>query len=255
MAIRKFTSANHMNSAVSRCGGSSHFAEKEAFKPFRMRETFNQFALQMAEQTDFFIEAENLRTFEKNFGASEWSVQVSFPQPIGDLVTERVLVESFESGHSVAYYLEAADKERETGKGDENDDEAERVLKGAIKNSLAALGVQVLLKMIMMDNFIHADLHPGNVLVRSTDVSHQQSWWKKLLGMAKEQKPVPQIILLDAGLAAKFEPKYQEKVVEFFTAMILFKGEDIAEAIIGMVSFILYEYLLLQNACFFQIYV
>ena len=28
------------------------------------------------------------------------------------------------------------------------------------------MGVQSYLKMLMMDNFIHADLHPGNVLVR-----------------------------------------------------------------------------------------
>ena len=31
---------------------------------------------------------------------------------------------------------------------------------------VALVGVQSYLKMLMMDNFIHADLHPGNVLVR-----------------------------------------------------------------------------------------
>ena len=31
---------------------------------------------------------------------------------------------------------------------------------------LAALGVRTLLKMLIDDNFLHADLHPGNILVR-----------------------------------------------------------------------------------------
>lgn len=31
---------------------------------------------------------------------------------------------------------------------------------------LAAIGVKTLLKMLIDDNFLHADLHPGNILVR-----------------------------------------------------------------------------------------
>ena len=35
-----------------------------------------------------------------------------------------------------------------------------------LKNKLSDLCVRTLVKMIFFDNFIHGDLHPGNILVR-----------------------------------------------------------------------------------------
>ena len=37
---------------------------------------------------------------------------------------------------------------------------------------LAALGHSVMLKMMLHDNFIHSDLHPGNIMVRLDPPSH-----------------------------------------------------------------------------------
>ncbi len=34
------------------------------------------------------------------------------------------------------------------------------------KKRLAIIGARVMLKMIFVDNFVHGDMHPGNVLVR-----------------------------------------------------------------------------------------
>ena len=39
-----------------------------------------------------------------------------------------------------------------------------------LRKKVALCGVQSYLKMLMVDNFIHADLHPGNVLVRMEEV-------------------------------------------------------------------------------------
>ena len=38
-----------------------------------------------------------------------------------------------------------------------------------LREKVALCGVQAYLKMLMMDNFIHADLHPGNVTFSGLD--------------------------------------------------------------------------------------
>ena len=35
-----------------------------------------------------------------------------------------------------------------------------------VRSQVAVVGLQAYLKMLMWDNLIHADLHPGNVLIR-----------------------------------------------------------------------------------------
>lgn len=55
-------------------------------------------------QLDFRDEAENLRRFGRCFGSSFWRAIVSFPRPVDDLVSQHVVVETFELGESVAEY-------------------------------------------------------------------------------------------------------------------------------------------------------
>lgn len=43
----------------------------------------------------------------------------------------------------------------------------------AINTQIVALGVDTYLKMLLADNFVHTDLHPGNILVRVRGVSAQ----------------------------------------------------------------------------------
>ena len=103
------------------------------------------------------------------------------------LVSQHVVVETFEHGESVAEYLHKAGdspkvtkwRRNESGDGWVPVDESQS-LKAAfgsggddaqhtkdrdnieLREKVALVGVQSYLKMLMMDNFIHADLHPGN---------------------------------------------------------------------------------------------
>lgn len=65
---------------------------------------------------------------------------MTIPRPIPGLVSSTVLVESFEAGQSVAVFM------REPA---------------AINTQIVALGVDAYLKMLLTDNFVHTDLHPG----------------------------------------------------------------------------------------------
>ncbi|KAJ6767213.1 AARF DOMAIN CONTAINING KINASE 2 (PREDICTED) [Salix purpurea] len=69
-------------------------------------------------------------------------------QPVYPLVHPAVLVESYEQGESVSHYVDDLEGHNR------------------IKSALAHIGTHALLKMLLVDNFIHADMHPGNILVR-----------------------------------------------------------------------------------------
>lgn len=65
---------------------------------------------------------------------------VTIPRPIPGLVSSTVLVESFEAGRGVAVFMKEPH---------------------AINTQIVALGVDAYLKMLLTDNFVHTDLHPG----------------------------------------------------------------------------------------------
>ena len=141
-------------------------------------------------QLDFRDEAENLRKFRRHFASAFWRAIVSFPQPVDDLVSQHVVVETFERGESVADYLhKAGDSPKVTKWRLEGDKwvpvDPSQALEAAftgqthltekvnakdddkrdgddieLRKKVALCGVQSYLKMLMMDNFIHADLHP-----------------------------------------------------------------------------------------------
>ena len=77
-------------------------------KGLQINETVAQFASNFYMQLDFRDEAENLRRFRRHFASGFWRAIVSFPTPVDDLVSQHVVVETFEVGESVADYLHKA---------------------------------------------------------------------------------------------------------------------------------------------------
>ena len=87
--------------------------------------------------------------------------------------------------------------------------------------------------MLMMDNFIHADLHPGNVLVRMEEADWIARVQRYLL-IGQWGARVPHIVFLDAGLAANFDERIYSNVQNFFDAIIKFDGPRFGRAILGL---------------------
>ncbi|EOA36827.1 hypothetical protein CARUB_v10008587mg [Capsella rubella] len=168
-----------------------------ALKWLRLDESVQQFGVFMLSQVDLAREASHLSRFIYNF--RRWK-DVSFPKPVYPLVHPAVLVETYEHGESVARYVDGMD-------GHE-----------WIKTRLAHIGTHALLKMLLVDNFIHADMHPGNILVRKKASRG---------GLFKTKKP--HIVFLDVGMTAELSKNDRENLLEFFKAVARRDGRTAAE--------------------------
>ena len=198
----------------------------------RIAETVDQFTCNFEAQLDFTQEAANLRAFASNFGSIFWRAFVSFPVPIEGYVSREVLIETYEPGESVARFLkryesgeEASDSSRPEDVSIEDDE--------ILRTNVALCGVQAFLKMVVWDNLIHADLHPGNVLIRLENLgplARLQRW----VVFGDGSKRAPHIVFLDAGLAANFNDRIMPSVRDFFQAIVNQDGSGLADSILGL---------------------
>lgn len=132
-------------------------------------------------QLDFRLEAANNRRFARNFADQEL---VGVPRLVEELCTERVLA------------MELVDGVRAT--------EPERV--GGDRAGLARRGAHAILQMVFKDGFVHADLHPGNILL-----GHDG-----------------RLVLIDLGLVAEIAPDLMRPWCETFLALAQQNGRELA---------------------------
>eukprot|EP01113_Clastostelium_recurvatum_P006691 TRINITY_DN13053_c0_g1_i2.p1 TRINITY_DN13053_c0_g1~~TRINITY_DN13053_c0_g1_i2.p1 ORF type:complete len:586 (-),score=99.46 TRINITY_DN13053_c0_g1_i2:614-2281(-) len=147
-------------------------------------DSLEDFGRSMLLQADLRREALNLVKFGKNFAQSS---QIAVPRAVYPLISRQVLVETFEPGVSIERFLERSHP---------------------LNKQLAKLGLDAYMKMMLVDNFIHSDLHPGNVLVR-TPVDD----------FTGETMP-PQLVLLDVGLVTELSEKDRKNFHALFGAVV-----------------------------------
>ncbi|WJX52270.1 hypothetical protein P8452_38400 [Trifolium repens] len=122
-------------------------------------------------------------------------------QPVYPLVHPAALVETYENRESISHYVDEL-------QGHEG-----------IKSALAHIGSHALLKMLLEDNFIHADMHPGNILVRVPQSKARKRFFKSK----------PHVIFLDVGMTAELSGSDRVNLLEFFKAVARRDGRTAAE--------------------------
>uniref|UniRef100_A0A8C0BNJ5 AarF domain containing kinase 2 n=1 Tax=Buteo japonicus TaxID=224669 RepID=A0A8C0BNJ5_9AVES len=188
------------------------------FKWLSLTEIVEEFEKLMVQQIDLRYEARNLERFRQNFLYVDF---VKFPTPLWPLVTTDVLVETFEESEPISHYLHAE-------------------IATELRQRLAKMGMDMLLKMVFVDNFVHADLHPGNILVQG--LAHVGTSCKEQTAIVdlcdtlvvEVQPPLRQLclVLLDAGIVAELQSTDMQNFRAVFTAVVQGQGERVAELIL-----------------------
>jgi ubiquinone biosynthesis protein len=141
-------------------------------------------------ELDFKLEANNLITFGENLREFD---QLIIPQPVADYCSSRVLTMDYIHGKKITELSPLRLME----------------IDGP---SLARELFRAYLKQILLDGFLHADPHPGNVFLTDDD----------------------QIALLDLGMVTRLLPGFRDNVLRLLLAISEGRGEDAAEVTIRL---------------------
>jgi len=200
------------------------------------------FGRMMYEQLDLRKEADNLVTFERNFMPRK--APVTFPRPLQIWSTKDLLVEEYQTAIPMELFLKNGG--------------------GPFDDQLAELGLDAFLNMLLLDNFVHSDLHPGNIMVKFTrsstsivlkmlwtsffsedadnssndpaslesnaivsdlkSLSHLPTAWRDKLQSLHRDGYLPELVFIDAGLVTTLNAKNRQKFLELFRAVAEFDG-------------------------------
>lgn len=163
------------------------FADKhtEAGRKYALADVLAQFRKTLLRELDYRQEAQNLKTLGRNLREYD---RIFVPQPIDDYTTSRVLTMEYVRGRKVTDVSPVALVEIEG-------------------RELAEQLSKAYLDQILVDGFVHADPHPGNIFV--TD-DHR-------LG------------LLDLGMVTRVEPTTRDRLLRLLLAVVESEGADAAE--------------------------
>ena len=164
-----------------------------SLKYLAVRGTIQRFEKVMRAQLDLRTEAANLEKLHLLFVDDK---HVFIPRPIEDVngrdgAQRDVLVEDYVEGVPILKY----GKERSE----------------AVRAALAEHGARAVLKMVLHHNFVHADLHPGNVLVETS---------------------TGRLAILDAGICVEIPTETHKVMVRVLRAMLEYRGDDAARLLL-----------------------
>lgn len=181
--------------------------------------TLAQFSGPLHDQLDLTHEAACLERFRINFRGDP---RVRFPQPVVPLVAPAVLVETFEEGVGINRWVSGSKAAHARGGSDEQGEaratREPETPQEVFRDNLGRLGVDSLLKMVIGHNFVHADLHPGNILVRSSGTDAAPT--------------LDGVVFLDAGMTASLSMRERDELLHFFDSISEGDGRSAASAVL-----------------------
>jgi ubiquinone biosynthesis protein len=112
-------------------------------RPFNPRGIIKEFGHALELETNFSVEANNIRRFQQNFAGDQ---AIKIPKVYGEYSGRRVLVMEALEGVPLTQ-RHAFDQQ------------------GVVREEILRRGLRAYLKMVYRDGFFHGDLHPGNLLI------------------------------------------------------------------------------------------
>ena len=196
-----------------------------------------QFAILMNLQLDLRIEALNLQKFRDNF---RYIDQVKFPKPLIEFSNKDILFEEYIDALPMQSFLR---------------------VKSEINNiplcqKVSNTFVNAFLKMLILDDFIHADLHPGNVMLRflktgrrhgGKTMSTEEESDRVMAELRKSETDperfvtllrdtlrdyTPQVCFLDVGLVTELNEVNSVNFIDLFNALAVFDGYRAGELMV-----------------------
>ncbi|MBV8879878.1 MAG: AarF/ABC1/UbiB kinase family protein [Planctomycetaceae bacterium] len=156
----------------------------------RFRELLDEFRRSLLRELDYRQEARHLRTIAENLKEFD---RILVPRPVEDFSTARVLTMDYVSGFKVSDLNPLARVEME---GD----------------ALADQLFRAYLKQILVDGFLHADPHPGNVFITEDG----------------------RLALLDLGMVVRLPPTLQNRLVSLLLAIGEGQAEEAVAALLDI---------------------
>eukprot|EP00667_Euglena_gracilis_P004368 EG_transcript_4390 len=158
---------------------------------FQMEDALDNFSFTLTEHLDMRREAKHLDTFNHLFAGQD---DLTFPTPVLALVRPSVLVETFAEGTLISDWIPKASEED--------------------KVRVASIGLKGFLEMLFHYNYIHADLHPGNIIVTA--------------------KPdgSPRLVFLDTGMVTVLTERQWVNFVDLYASVIAGDGQSAADLMV-----------------------
>jgi predicted unusual protein kinase regulating ubiquinone biosynthesis (AarF/ABC1/UbiB family) len=158
----------------------------EVGRKFGFTGMLQEFRKTLLRELDYRQEARNLETLAQNLAEFD---RIVVPAPIEDYTTSRVLTTEYVRGQKIT--------------------KLHPVVRVDIEGDVLAEQLfRAYLKQILVDGFVHADPHPGNVFLTEDD----------------------RIALLDLGMVARVSSSMQEKLLQVLIAISEGRGDEAATA-------------------------
>jgi len=168
--------------------GAAAVAKLPFMRAMPVVELVDEIRVPVEMQLDFLREAESNRRLRAMFAYAE---RLRIPAIVDELCTPAVLTMEF-----------MADLQKTTG----------AALEPARKREAAIAGLRALYKMIFVHGFVHADMHPANVLLNDRG----------------------ELVILDTGLVAVLSDEDRRRFVDFFFGLVNNRGRECSRIVLEM---------------------
>lgn len=168
-----------------------------SLQQYRPTETAIEFQKTLERELDFTRELRNAQRFARNFRDND---QVHVADVYPELSTRRVLTMERLVGITVSKRNDLVDR-------------------GYDLKEVARCGADIFAAMVFRDGFYHADPHPGNLMLLTSD---------------EENRTCPVIGLLDCGMTGRLDDTIREQIEDMLMAALEGDAETLVSAIVDL---------------------